>query len=322
MESLFNLTTTNNLSPIIPDGYTPNTFELAWFNLFEGTWNPSLKLAVILFLWHEFVFYSRYFPYAVLDYIPSFRKYRIQPDKIVTGDALRDVIVHVSLSQLFTQLPMMCLFKPLTESLGMRFLEAPFPSVALIALQCAIFVVVEDTYHYWGHRALHWGILYKWIHKQHHYYTATFGVAAEYASVAEVIILGIGFFLGPLIWSIATMGEWVEGAQCTDGFGQWLLGGCGGHYQSTEYSLHIVGVFAWLALRLILTVDNHCGYDFPWSIRHWFPVWAGADFHDYHHEKFIGNYGSTFRYWDWINGTDAGYAKRQESLKQKKVKSQ
>ena len=33
----------------------------------------------------------------------------------------------------------------------------------------------------------------------------------------------------------------------------------------------------------------------------------GADFHDYHHMAFIGNYSSTFRHWDWICGTDAGY---------------
>ncbi|KAI9332836.1 hypothetical protein BDR26DRAFT_912353 [Obelidium mucronatum] len=262
--------------------------------MFQGGVNPSLKLAVILFIWHEFVFFSRYLPYVVLDHIPSFKKYKIQTEKVVTGSEFRKAMSHITLAQLFVQLPMMCLFKPLTEALGMKFLEVPFPSLALIALQCAFFVIVEDTYHYWGHRALHWGILYKYIHKQHHYYQAPFGIVAEYASVAETLILGIGFFLGPLIWSVA------------------------------NYSLHVVGVFAWLGLRLVLTVDNHCGYDFPWSLRHWFPVWAGADFHDYHHEKFIGNYGSTFRYWDWITGTDAGYAKRQEMLKQKKkaVKSE
>ncbi|KAJ3069845.1 C-4 sterol methyl oxidase [Podochytrium sp. JEL0797] len=319
---MLNLTSTG-VHAVIPDGYSPNSAELAWLSLFtEGGMNPSLKLAVILFLWHEFVFYSRYFPYAVLDFIPSFKKYRIQPDKIVSGKELRNVLIHVSLSQLFTQLPMMCLFKPITESLGMKFLEVPFPSLALMAAQCFFFMLVEDTYHYWGHRALHWGPLYKYIHKQHHEYTAPFGVAAEYASVAEVIILGIGFFLGPVIWSVATMGQWIEGSECTEGAVQWLLGACGGHYASSEYSLHIVCIFAWLALRLVLTVDNHCGYDFPWSIRHWVPVWAGADYHDYHHEKFIGCYGSTLRYWDWINGTDAGYNKRQAMKAKKTVKSE
>ncbi|KAJ3249806.1 C-4 sterol methyl oxidase [Chytriomyces hyalinus] len=309
---MLNLTTlsTNAVKPVIPDGYSPNALEQLWFNIFSGDMNPTIKLALILFAWHEFVFYSRFFPYLILDQIPYFRQYKIQADKQVSNETLLKVTRHVSISQITTQLPMMILFKPIVETLGMRFLEAPFPSVPLIVLQNVFFMLAEDTYHYWGHRALHWGWLYKNIHKQHHEYQATFGIAAEYASVAEVLILGIGFFIGPVIWSLFSMGAWVAGDACdAGGMLQWVLGGCGGHYASSQYSLHVFTVFMWLALRLVLTVDNHCGYDFPWSIRHFFPVWAGADWHDYHHLAFIGNYGSTFRYWDWICGTDVGYIK-------------
>jgi hypothetical protein len=35
--------------------------------------------------------------------------------------------------------------------------------------------------------------------------------------------------------------------------------------------------------------------EFPWSLHHFLPFWAGADHHDLHHEKFIGNYSSSFR---------------------------
>ncbi|KAJ3356302.1 C-4 sterol methyl oxidase [Entophlyctis luteolus] len=317
------------LQPMVPPGYIPTSVEAAWFDLFtSGDMNPSIKLAAILFAWHEFVFYSRYLPYAVLDYIPSFRKYRIQasspalslcisasifpPDKVVSGETLRYVLFHITVSQFTIQLPLMMLFKPITEILGMRFLEAPFPSIGLMMLQCFFFVVVEDTYHYWFHRLLHQPSLYKYIHKDHHLYQAPFGIAAEYASVSETIILGLGFFIGPVIWSYFTMGEFIAGKTCSVSLGgltDFLLGNCGSRYASTELSLHVICVFAWLGLRLTLTVDNHCGYDFPWSIRHWIPVWAGADWHDYHHLKFIGNYGSTFRHWDWIAGTDSGYNK-------------
>jgi methylsterol monooxygenase len=33
-------------------------------------------------------------------------------------------------------------------------------------------------------------------------------------------------------------------------------------------------------------------------------VSSGARFHDFHHYNFNGNYASTFRWWDWIFGTD------------------
>ena len=50
-----------------------------WISLFEGTEHPSIRLAVILFAWHELVFIGRYIPYWICDYIPAAQKYRIQP---------------------------------------------------------------------------------------------------------------------------------------------------------------------------------------------------------------------------------------------------
>ncbi|KAI8614095.1 hypothetical protein BC830DRAFT_1129041 [Chytriomyces sp. MP71] len=267
---------TNTVSPVVPAGYVPTGLEQLWLDTFSGEMNPTVKLAVILFAWHEVVFYSRFLPYYVLDRIPYFNKWKIQLDKMVSPETLQKVFHHVSIAQLTIQLPMMILFKPVCQSIGMRFLEAPFPSWSLMALQLLCFMVAEDAYHYWGHRALHWGPLYKFVHKQHHEYQAPFGIAAEYASVCETIILGIGFFVGPVVWSLATMGEWVDTGACAGGPVQWLLNECGGHFASTKYSIHMFSIFLWLALRLVLTVDNHCGYDFPWSIRHYLPFWAGA----------------------------------------------
>ena len=38
----------------------------------------------------------------------------------------------------------------------------------------------------------------RFIHKQHHKFAAPFGLAAEYAHPVETVVLGVGFFLGPL----------------------------------------------------------------------------------------------------------------------------
>jgi methylsterol monooxygenase len=163
--------------------------------------------------------------------------------------------------------------------------DVPFPPLSKMAIQILVFFLVEDTWHYWMHRALHWGPLYKNVHKIHHNYQAPFGLAAEYASPIEVAILGMGTVFAPIAWSAIT-GD-----------------------------LHVMTMYVWIILRLFQAIDAHSGYDFPWSLHHFIPFWAGADFHDVHHERFIGNYSSSFRWWDYAMDTVAGpeaAAKRRE----------
>lgn len=89
-----------------------------------------------------------------------------------------------------------------------------------------------------------------------------------------------------------------------------------------------------MMLRVLETVEAHCGYHFPWSLSNFLPLYGGsatfflfldkfhffffffsmaswknllfficsADFHDYHHRLLYtksGNYSSTFVYMDW-----------------------
>lgn len=86
-------------------------------------------------------------------------------------------------------------------------------------------------------------------------------------------------------------------------------------------------------VRLLETVEVHSGYDFPYlNPLHLIPGYAGKKFlgginffalflsipvsclstpgtrfHDFHHRNFLGNYGSTFIWWDWIFSTDQQY---------------
>eukprot|EP01122_Echinamoeba_exundans_P003715 TRINITY_DN1378_c0_g2_i1.p3 TRINITY_DN1378_c0_g2~~TRINITY_DN1378_c0_g2_i1.p3 ORF type:complete len:130 (+),score=34.35 TRINITY_DN1378_c0_g2_i1:951-1340(+) len=109
----------------------------------------------------------------------------------------------------------------------------------------------------------------------HHEYQAPNSLSGEYAHPAETLILGVGTIIGPLC--LAT---------------------------------HITSVYIWIGIRLLQVVECHSGYDFPWSPRKFIPFWGGAEFHDFHHETFTGNYASTFTIWDHVFGTDVKYRDR------------
>ena len=54
--------------------------------------------------------------------------------------------------------------------------------------------------------------------------------------------------------------------------------------------------------------------DFPWSLQHWLPFWSGAEHHDFHHMAFVNNYSTSFRWLDYIFGTDDKYRAHKAKL--------
>lgn len=282
--------------------------------------NDVLATGIMSFVIHEAFYFGRCLPWVIIDQIPYFNKYKIQqvrettqpylPILLVTREnhksaSTKEIFSHqnkiptaaeqwtctklVLLSHFTVELPQIYLFHPMAKYFGMGT-DVPFPSLFTIAYQVAIFFVLEDTWHYWMHRAMHCGWLYKKIHKIHHQYSAPFGLAAEYASPIEVMVLGLGTIGSPVLWV--------------------MLSG----------NLHILTMYIWIVFRLSQAIDAHSGYEFPWSLHHFLPFWAGAEHHDVHHEKFVGNYASSFRWWDYVLDTESGpeAAKRRRERKMEK----
>ena len=48
--------------------------------------------------------------------------------------------------------------------------------------------VFNDFFFYWSHRAFHITAVYPYVHKKHHTYTGSIGIAAEFAHPAETLI--------------------------------------------------------------------------------------------------------------------------------------
>lgn len=122
--------------------------------------------------------------------------------------------------------------------------DGPLPHWTFVVLHVVFFFVVEDFLNYWLHRWLHTGWAYKAIHSVHHEFNAPFALAATYAHPAEVVILGIPTFAGPM-----------------------LIGP------------HLFTLWVWLLMRQYEAIDIHSGYEFPWSIHRIFGWYAGTAHH-------------------------------------------
>lgn len=250
-----------------------NVAERLWVAWYFYMQNDVLATGIMSFVMHELVYFGRSLPWIIIDRMRYFHKYKIQSNKVPTSQEQWNCAKLVLLSHFTVELPQIWLFHPMAQYFGLGT-GVPFPPVWTIAYQIAIFFVLEDNWHYFSHRAFHWGPLYRSVHKIHHQYSAPFGLAAEYASPIEVMALGFGTVGCPILWCAIT-GD-----------------------------LHILTMYIWIVLRLFQAIDAHSGYEFPWSLHHFLPFWAGADHHDIHHEKFVGNYASSFRWWDYLLDTE------------------
>ncbi|KAK2428336.1 sterol 4-alpha-methyl-oxidase 2-2 [Trifolium repens] len=227
------------------------------------------------FFLHESVFFLSGLPFVWIERAGWLSKYKIQAKN--NSPAAQDrCIGRLLLYHFGVNLPVMIFSYPVFKYMGMRS-SLPLPSWNIILTQIMFYFILEDFIFYWGHRILHTKWLYKHVHSVHHEYATPFGLTSEYAHPAEILFLGFATIFGPAITGP-----------------------------------HLITLWLWMVLRVLETVEAHSGYHFPWSPSNFFPLYGGADFHDYHHRLLYtksGNYSSTFTYMDRIFGTDVGYRK-------------
>ncbi|KAI0210354.1 Methylsterol monooxygenase 1 [Lamellibrachia satsuma] len=222
---------------------------------------------------HELLYFGMCLPAFMFQFIPFMRRFKIQQNAPETFEKQWKCFKLLMFSHFCIQLPMIASTYMYTEMFGIPYSWEEMPRWYDIGGRVFLCAVIEDTWHYWIHRLAHDKRFYKYVHKVHHYYQSPFGMTAEYAHPFETLILGMGFFWGILL-----------------------------------FSNHVVMLWAWVAVRLLETIDVHSGYDIPYvNIFHLIPGYGGAKFHDFHHYNFLGNYASTFTWWDRMFGTDWQY---------------
>ena len=245
--------------------------ESSWRVVVENFSEFQLK-TILTFIVHESFYWFSYIPFLIADRIPFFRRWKIQPkqenDSAVHSNCIRRLLVN----HFFLVLPIIMVTHPIFDLMGAKHSVESIPPLETIIFQIVIFFIIEDFVFYWGHRALHTPWLYKNVHSIHHHHAAPFGLAAEYAHPFEVCFLGFATLAGPML-----------------------------------FGPHLLTLYTYLALRCCQTVECHSGYDFPWSINRWMPLYGGAEFHDHHHRIHSGNYASTFIWMDALYRTDSAY---------------
>lgn len=83
---------------------------------------------------------------------------------------------------------------------GTYTLASAWPSFWEFVLHIAAILLVEEILFYYTHRLAHWGPLYKWVHKEHHRFTAPVAMSAIYCHPLEHLACNLlPVHAGPLL---------------------------------------------------------------------------------------------------------------------------
>jgi Delta7-sterol 5-desaturase len=137
-----------------------------------------------------------------------------------------------------------------------------------------LYLAAHDTWFYWTHRWMHQPRLFEIAHAIHH----------------ESRL--------PTAWAAMSFHPWEA-----------LTGAVVIPALVLLIPIHIAALGLVLAIMTVMGITNHMGWEmFPrWLVNGKLGNWLiTATHHQKHHDKYRGNYGLYFRYWDRVCGTDLG----------------
>jgi Delta7-sterol 5-desaturase len=143
-----------------------------------------------------------------------------------------------------------------------------------LPLSVAAFLAAHDTWFYWTHRLMHRPYWFKLAHAVHHESRPPTAWAAmsfhPWEAVTGAIIIPLLVFIIPI---------------------------------------HVAALGVVLTIMTVMGITNHMGWElFPKFMVNGVlgRLLITATHHQKHHDKYRGNYGLYFRFWDKICGTDIG----------------
>ena len=141
-------------------------------------------------------------------------------------------------------------------------------------LSVLLFLAVHDTWFYWTHRLLHRPAWFRVAHAVHHESRPPTAWAAmsfhPWEALTGALVIPLLVFLIPI---------------------------------------HVGALGLVLTIMTVMGITNHMGWEmFPgWLVEGRAGQWLiTATHHQRHHDRYNGNYGLYFRFWDRLCGTDLG----------------
>ncbi|KAG7473279.1 hypothetical protein MATL_G00094040 [Megalops atlanticus] len=216
-------------------------------------------------------------PYLLCDLMgnrwPLVQRFKIQPGRSPT----RAMILHCLGVTLYNHL-LLVLPAAVAQWVWRPPVPLPERAPALLELMCGVtgnLLLFDFQYFIWHllHHRIRW--LYVTFHAIHHDYVAPFALATQCLGGWELVTVGFWTTLNPVL------------LRC-----------------------HVLTTWAFMVVHVYVSVEDHCGYDFPWSTSRLVPfgLYGGPSKHDVHHQKPNTNFAPHFAHWDKLFGTYAEYS--------------
>ena len=215
-------------------------------------------------------------PFLICDIVgdrwPWVQQYKIQPSRRPTAAALLHCASVTLHNHVFLVLP-----ASVAQWAWRPPVDLPDRAPSLLELIAGVIgnlLLFDFQYFIWHllHHRIRW--LYVTFHAIHHKYSSPFALATQCLGGWELVTLGFWTTLNPVI------------LRC-----------------------HLLTTWAFMVLHVYVSIEDHCGYDFPWSSSRLIPfgIYGGPSKHDVHHQKPSTNFAPHFSHWDKIFGTHANF---------------
>jgi hypothetical protein len=179
-------------------------FMLWLKELLGDRYNDALLVTIILSISHTGTYILVNGIFGIFDYFSLFQEYKLarKPYMIPKTHLLLRCLGEALLGQLFfSPLGAYYLLYPAFRNAGMVDSFAPLPPTWELFRGFCIANLFNGVAFYAAHRLFHSKLLYSAIHKQHHEFNGTIGIAAEYANPIEQVfanmipsLAGMAFF--------------------------------------------------------------------------------------------------------------------------------